>query len=206
MLGMPPAVIVSQKAVEEWNVSPYVSKVRIRYQEAYDEAAEQDMIALMEDSPDAKGFSYASKIHEAENVKDAQGNMMEVGIGVAAILALIGILNYVNTVLGNVQSRQTELAVLESIGMTDRQRNRMLLLEGLLLAGCSIILTGTLGLAVTYAVYQSMNYMGAPFVVPILPVAAVAGLILAICVVVPVAAGIWMERKGSVVERIKGVE
>ncbi|HIW84509.1 MAG TPA: hypothetical protein H9873_09315, partial [Candidatus Dorea gallistercoris] len=72
--------------------------------------------------------------------------------------------------------------------------------------GCSIILTGTLGLAVTYAVYQSMNYMGAPFVVPILPVAAVAGLILAICVVVPVAAGIWMERKGSVVERIKGVE
>ena len=206
MLGMPPAVIVSQKAVEEWNVSPYVSKVSIRYQEAYDEAAEQDMIALMEDSPDAKDFSYASKIHEAENVKDAQGNMMEVGIGVAAILALIGILNYVNTVLGNVQSRQTELAVLESIGMTDRQRNRMLLLEGLLLAGLSIILTGTLGLTVTYAVYQSMNYMGAPFVVPILPVAAVAGLILAICVVVPVAAGIWMERKGSVVERIKGVE
>lgn len=58
----------------------------------------------------------------------------------------------------------------------------------------------------TYGVYQSMNYMGAPFAVPILPVAAVAVLILIICMAVPVAAGKWMERRGSVVERIKGVE
>ena len=58
----------------------------------------------------------------------------------------------------------------------------------------------------TYGVYQSMNYMGAPFEVPILPVAAVAVLILIICMAVPVAAGKWMERRGSVVERIKGVE
>lgn len=41
---------------------------------------------------------------------------------------------------------------------------------------------------------------------PILPVAAVAVLILIICMAVPVAAGKWWKRRGSVVERIKGVE
>ena len=89
--------------------------------------------------------------------------MMEVGIGVAAILALIGILNYINTVIGSIQSRGRELASLESIGMTERQIRRMLVLEGLLTAAGSLLLVETLGLAVTYGIYQSMNYMGAEF-------------------------------------------
>ena len=44
--------------------------------------------------------------------------MLEVGLGIVLILALIGLLNYVNTVTGNVQNRQMELAILESVGMT----------------------------------------------------------------------------------------
>lgn len=89
--------------------------------------------------------------------------MMEVGIGIALILALIGLMNYINTVTGNIQNRQNELAVLESIGMTDRQRNGMLVQEGLFFALGSLVITGTVGLGVTYVIYQALNYMGAPF-------------------------------------------
>ncbi len=96
-------------------------------------------------------------------------------------LDLTCILNYVNTVTGNIQSRKTELAILESVGMTDRQRKRMLVTEGLIFAVGSLLITATAGLAVTYAVYQSMNYMQVPFVVPVWPAAGMAVFIAAVC-------------------------
>lgn len=132
--------------------------------------------------------------------------MMEVGIGVAAILALIGILNYINTVIGSIQSRGRELASLESIGMTERQIRRMLVLEGLLTAAGSLLLVGTLGLAVTYGIYQSMNYMGAEFYVPFWPVAVMTVLMILICVLIPLAVRRVLVRDGSIVERIRAVE
>jgi len=79
----------------------------------------------------------------------------------------------------------------------------MLILEGLFFAGGSLILTATAGLAVTYAVYQSMNYMQAPFVVPVWPLVGMAVFITAVCVGIPLAAGARMIRKGSVVERVR---
>lgn len=202
MLGLPPAVIVSAQALETFDPDAYVSKVSLRYEESYDEETEAALVSLMDASPNAKAFSYSSKIEEAKTVEKAQGNMMEVGIGIAAILALIGILNYVNTVIGNIQSRQQELAILESIGMTGKQRNRLLLLEGLCYALLSLLLTGTAGLGVTYAVYQSMNYMGAPFAVPLWPVAALSLVIGVLCMLTPVAVGRKLAGRGSVIERV----
>lgn len=120
-------------------------------------------------------------------------------------LDLTCILNYVNTVTGNIQSRKTELAILESVGMTDRQRKRMLVTEGLIFAVGSLLITATAGLVVTYAVYQSMNYMQVPFVVPVWPVVGMAVFITAVCAGIPVIAGAGMVHKGSVVERVRGV-
>lgn len=206
MLGCPPVVIVSEQAVREFTDRYYVSKAAVQYKESYDEETESAVLSLMDASPDAKDFSYTSRIREAETVKSAQGNMMEVGIGVAAVLAFIGILNYINTVIGNIQSRKRELAALESIGMTDRQMRRMLVMEGLLVAAGSLLLVGTLGLGVTYVIYQSMNYMGADFYVPLWPVAGMAVFAVFICVLVPLACGRALMRGGSIVERIRAVE
>lgn len=206
MSGYPPMVIVSDQAVREFTDQCYVSKAAVQYAESYDEETESAVLALMDESPDARDFSYTSKIDEAKNVKKAQGNMMEVGIGVAAILAFIGILNYINTVIGSIQSRGRELASLESIGMTERQIRRMLMLEGLLTAAGSLLLIGTLGLAVTYGIYQSMNYMGAEFYVPFWPVAVMTVLMILICVLIPLAVRRVLVRDGSIVERIRAVE
>ena len=106
---------------------------------------------------------------------------------------------------GNIQSRKTELAVLESIGMTDRQRNRMLILEGLFFAAASLLVTATAGLGVTFVVYQSMNYMQVPFVVPLWPTVGMAVSAVAVCAGIPAAAGAAMIREGSAVERLRGI-
>ena len=173
------------------------------YEEEYDETTENAVKELIGNSEGAQGFSWESKLESMQEVERAQGNMKEVGMGIALILALIGILNYVNTVTGNIQSRQRELAVLESVGMTDRQRNRLLVTEGLFFAAGSLLITATAGLGVTYVIFQSMNYMQAPFAVPVVPVAGMTLFILAVCVGIPVLSGVRMRGKGSVVERMR---
>ena len=67
------------------------------------------------------------------NVKEAQGNMMEIGI--VLILALIGITNYINTFIGNIRSHTAELSIMKSIGMTEKQMKNMLVLEGFFTPG-----------------------------------------------------------------------
>lgn len=206
LLGMPPTMIVSDRAIEEFADNSYVSKVGVKYEEEYNEETENALMQLMNDSSHYKDISFDSKIEEAEDVEKAQGNMMGVGIGVVLILALIGILNYVNTMTGNIQSRQTELAILESVGMTEKQMRRLLIIEGLLFAGISLFLTATIGTAGTYYLYQSMNYRGVPFMVPVLPVLIMAVLVVGVCVAVPLSVQHFIGREKSVVERIRAVE
>ena len=137
-----------------------------------------------------------------KEVEKAQGNMMEIGIGIALILALIGMMNYVNTFVGNIRSRRVEIAVLESIGMTGRQVKKMLILEGLLYAGGAWVITGIAGTAATYWIYQSMNYTGAEFVIPAVPLLCAAVISVLICISVPAIAYREIEKKG-IVEYIK---
>ncbi|WP_291237060.1 ABC transporter permease [Frisingicoccus sp.] len=206
LLGTPPTMIVSDRFVKGIVDRPYVSKVRVKYQEEYNETTENDIIGMIQMSPYQKDFSYESKIEAMKTVKEAQGNMLGIGIGIALVLAFIGMMNYLNASVGNIQSRQVELAVMESIGMTGKQVRRLLIREGLLYAGASLAVALTVGLGVTYVLYQSMNYRGVPFAVPVLPIAAAALGIVVLCVIIPLAAYHGMERKGSIVERIRGFE
>ncbi|WP_429147846.1 FtsX-like permease family protein [Anaerotaenia torta] len=57
--------------------------------------------------------------------------MLVLGGGVALVIALIGILNFVNVMSVSVMVRKRELAILESIGMSRKQVRRMLASEGL---------------------------------------------------------------------------
>ena len=74
----------------------------------------------------------------------------------------------------------------------------MLILEGLMYAGGAWVITGAFGMAVTYRLYQSMNYAGADFVIPVLPLLSAVLISLLICVSVPAAAYRDIERKGLV--------
>lgn len=221
LLGYPPTIIVSRQVVEEFVEEPLIFKIGLRYEEdkknegilrrmvqtgGYQpskahEKTEADVLAVMEESPYSRDYSCGSKIEMMKEVRKAQGNMMLVGIGVAVILALIGAMNYVNTFIGNIQNRRVEIAILESIGMTGRQVRRMLLLEGLLYAMGAWLVTAVAGTAVTYGIYQSMNYMGADFMVPVLPVLGMMAVSVVICVSVPAAAYRRIE-KGGIVEYI----
>ena len=205
MIGITPNIIVSDAYMKETVEHPYVFRVGIDYQEEYDETVENEMKEMMKSSPYSKDFSYDSKLEAMKEVKEAQGNMLGVGIGIIVVLALIGIMNYINTVSGNIQSRQIEFAIMESVGMTDRQVKRMLVREGILFAAASLLLTATAGMAATYMVYQSMNYIGVPFAVPVLPVMAMILFIFAVCVTVPLASYHMLAGRRTIVERVRDI-
>lgn len=203
VFGQPPKLLVSESFLKSIAKEPFVSRVAVRYKEEYDETTENTIKKLMNTSERNRDFSYISKIEEAKEVEEAQGNMMGVGIGVASVLGFIGMMNYINTSVGNIQSRKISLSVMESIGMTGKQLKRMLVYEGILYAVGSIAVAITAGLFVTYYLYQAVNYREIPFEVPAMPVLFAFLLVVAICVMVPVVAYRNMEKRGTVMERIR---
>lgn len=206
LLGYPPTIIVSDRVVKDFVKEPVNLKLGVKYEKEYDRETEKAVLSIFNESPYPNDYSYESKIEEADGIKKAQGNMLEVGVGIVLILALIGVMNYVNTFAGNIQNRMAELSILESIGMTGRQIRRMLMREGLLYALGAWLVTATAGLGVTYRIYQSMNYRNVDFSVPLFPLLAAIALSAVICMAVPVVTYGILEKKGSIVERIRTVE
>ena len=65
--------------------------------------------------------------------------IITIGGALSVIIGLIGIVNFINSVLTSIITRQKEFAMLQSIGMTGRQLKRMLSYEGLYYAVGTII-------------------------------------------------------------------
>ena len=206
LLGYPPTIITSDQVVNTFANNPIRLKTGIKYHKEYDRDTEQEILSLLEENDNAKDFSGESKIEDADEIEKAQGYMPQVGIGIVLILAFIGIMNYMNTFVVNVQSRMTELSVMESIGMTPKQLLGMLVREGVLYVGGAWLVTLTVGLGGTYLLYESMNYRGIAFSVPILPLLFIVGISVLVCTMIPVLTWIVLEKNGTVVERTKGVE
>lgn len=204
--GKAPVIIVSDSFIKQSVENPWISKLNIQYEKEYDEKTENSIKKTLSRSPDAKDISYESKIDSMKEVQKAQGNMTGVGVGIAFILALIGMMNYINTVFGNIQNRKVALAIMESVGMTKKQGKKMLVMEGIMFAGASLLLTATVGICITYFYYQSMNYMGIPFQIPMIPMLTAVLLSVIACIIIPLIAYQIIEGKASIAERIRGFE
>ena len=83
-------------------------------------------IAIIEDDIGLnKGIELALKREDYINM------FYLVGGALAAVLALIGILNFINAIVTGMLARQQEFAMMEAVGMTERQLAHMLVWEGI---------------------------------------------------------------------------
>ena len=121
-------------------------------------------------------------------------------------LLLVGALNYVNTISSGIQNRKLTLSVMESIGMSVKQIDRLLIREGVLYGTFSVLITLTAGSAVTYICFQSMNHMDIPFGVPVIPLSCAIALVMLICAITPPLSYRRFAGNRSVVERLKEYE
>lgn len=140
LLGYPPTIITSDQVVKNFANESITLKIGVKYTKEYDRNIEKEILKLLEANVNAKDFSWDSKIEEADEIKNAQGDMPQIGMGV------------------------------------------------------------------TYVIYQSMNYRKVPFSIPLLAILVAAVVSFLVCIVVPAVTWLILEKNGSLVQRIKGIE
>ena len=127
-----------------------------------------------------------------------------VGGTLSIVIGLIGILNFINSVLTNVVTRRKEFAMMEAIGMTKKQLLRMLILEGLYYAGITILAVLVFGSLFSFTVVRVLSggiwFMKYRFV--IWPMLAACPFLILFGIVVPYLA-YAPQRKNSLVEEIR---
>lgn len=92
------------------------------------------------------GLDYESKAKYINQFSQMRNMFLLLGGALSVVVAVIGVLNFLNAVLTSILSRRREFAVLQSIGMTGRQLVKMLVNEGLWYAALTAVLTLALSL------------------------------------------------------------
>ena len=152
-------------------------------------------------------LDYFSKVTLRQNF-DRMINMFRlVGGTLCAILALIGILNFINSITTSILSRYREIAMLQSVGMTGWQVKQILIYEGigysiLGLLG-SLILSVIASLTVVRMMGVELTYFTWHFT--LLPVFLCIIPLLLITAIVPLVCYNKMAQK-TVVERLRIAE
>lgn len=152
-------------------------------------------------------LDYVSKVVLRQSF-DGMINMYRLVGGVlCAILALIGILNFINSMTTSILSRHKEIAMLQSVGMTGQQVKRMLMYEGIGYSAlgflCSLILSVAGSLTVVRTMGAELSYFTWHFT--LLPVILCVFPLVLITALVPLVCYNKMARK-TVVERLRMAE
>ncbi len=101
-------------------------------------------------------MSYQSKASISAEYENTQRTYQTVGVSLSILIALVGIMNFINTVITSIHARKLELAMMQSIGMTTRQTRIMLMLEGLIIIGFALLITLTIGSFISFIGLNSL--------------------------------------------------
>lgn len=154
-----------------------------------------------------KNLNYVSyRVLEQEFYRDKAAYTV-IGSVLGGILALIGLLNFVNVTVTSLLARQKELAVLSAAGMGRGQMKKMLACEGMAYIALAFLVTVTLGSGAVYLICEQMvsNVWAFRYHFTILPVAVSLPFMLAVAAVVPLGFYRRMSRR-SIVERLRVAE
>ena len=171
--------------------------------------SEEDMQRFLEQYTGAvePTMSFRSKFTAFAGISGVRNVAVIVGGGLAAVVGVIGILNFINAVLTGIITRRKEFAMLQSIGMTRRQLVQMLCGEGvyyaLFTAVTAVVLGVVLSLIIVRPLCGVMWFTSYEFVfMPM--IAAIPALIIS-GIVIPLVS-YRMTYKHSIVERLREAE
>ncbi len=127
-----------------------------------------------------------------------------IGSLLALILGLIGVLNLINAMITSILARKQEFAMMQAVGMTGKQLEKMLTMEGIWYGAFTLLISLTLGNVVScgliYMLGKNMAYFEWSF--SILPMVVSIPVILLMSIILPVICYHSMCKK-SIIERLR---
>ena len=102
---------------------------------------------------------YESKTTLRAEFKSYQDMFLLLGGLLCAIIGLVGVLNFFNTIMTGILSRKREFAVLQAVGMTNKQLRAMLVYEGFFYTLCSALAALVLSFALNPLVGDLLEKM-----------------------------------------------
>ena len=134
-------------------------------------SVEQSLNTLISNTSHIKMDTYHAQLQSAEYAS----RMMKLGCYLfMAIVGLIGFMNLANTMIINIITKKQEYGVLQAVGMTNRQLNLSLQIQGLIFTVGTICVALAAGLPLGYALFSYAKHNGIfgmnVYHVPLIPI------------------------------------
>ena len=149
------------------------------------------------------GLPVTSRQTMAEQYQAQTRSSAVMGNAVSVVIALVGVLNFINSMVTAIVSRRREFAVMQSVGMTKKQLCRMLVNEGLYYAGLTLLFSYLISAFAVGVVVRAMVEGGfTTFRFTLLPLVACTPVLVFFAVLIPYLCFRNLE-KHSIVERLR---
>ncbi len=152
-------------------------------------------------------LNYESKASYVAEFDSFRNMFLILGGVLSFIVGLVGVLNFLNAILTGILTRRREFAMLQSIGMTSRQLNVMLIWEGLYYALGAVAVSLALSLAVGPLLSKVLEstFWFFSYHFTALPILSLAPIFAVLGIAVPRIVYRTVARR-SVVERLREME
>ncbi|MCM1399608.1 MAG: ABC transporter permease [Clostridium sp.] len=185
MAGCPEYIVLSHKAMERLGADYTVDSITMTCEADKEAYVTNDVKRLTENRDNVATVEI--KTESMNSLATAIKTMNLLTNGISILLILIGVINFINVMMTGVYARRKEFALLESVGMTQGQVKKMLMLEGGYYGIISIGLIATLGNGIIYIVStlteKAIDYAAAVY--PFAELLIICVLIIAVCIIVP---------------------
>ena len=152
-------------------------------------------------------MAYSSKDTYVKEFEDTCNTVLLVGGILSLIIGLIGILNFVNSMLTSIFTRRREFAMLQSVGMTTKQLRKMLITEGLLYTASSGLASAVLSVMASGVIANTIasNLWFFSYQFTLLPIIVTIPILLFFGALLPVLVLKSIEKQ-SIVDRLREAE
>ncbi len=184
---VPDIIYVSEAGMERLTGEALISGIGVDIEDINDlERVDSELQGINRTLTTAE-WDFKSTVDTVEQFNQMIYAQKLLGNGVAALLIVIGLINFVNVMVTGVAARKNEFAIMESIGTTKKQLRKILTVEGGIYALISTLLILTFGNAFLMLVADAVPNLAdyAVFEYPVGLVIRLIAAIFVICLSVP---------------------
>lgn len=153
--------IVSEKGFSNMGLQKQIFKVRFNSEIGEENQAEKTVKTMLQEEnqqTDIETYLLTTKKELLEQSEDYIRYTRIIMGMLSAILILVGIMNYINTMVTDIRNREAELHTMSNIGMTRKQLYQMLFFEGEIYIFYVVAMIMTVGAVILVFMERTMKY------------------------------------------------